>query len=57
MAVVVKLIKGKFNVLEPDPSKIIKEQVTEKSVKSVNIGRIDIDFMSGKKAKEVIISL
>lgn len=43
--------------LESDPSKVIEEQLTEKSIKRVNIGRIDIDFMSGKKAKEVVISL
>ncbi len=43
--------------LESDPAKVIEPQMTEKSIKSVNIGRIDIDYMSGKKAKEVIISL
>lgn len=43
--------------LESDPVKVFEKQVTEKSVKRVNIGRIDIDYMSGKKAKEVEISL
>ena len=43
--------------LESDPAKVIEPQMTEKSIKSVNIGRIDIDYMSGKKAKEVVISL
>ena len=43
--------------LESDPTKVIEPQMTEKSIKSVNIGRIDIEYMSGKKAKEVIISL
>jgi len=43
--------------LETEPETVIEKQVTEKSVKSVNIGRIDIDYMSGKKAKEVVISL
>ena len=43
--------------LEPDPQSVIDEQITEKSVKRVHIGRIDIDYMSGKKAKEVIIQL
>jgi len=42
--------------LESDPKKVIEKQVTEKSVREVNIGRIDIEFLSGKKAKEVIIS-
>ncbi|MGD9397900.1 MAG: pyridoxamine 5'-phosphate oxidase family protein [Candidatus Thorarchaeota archaeon] len=45
-----------IRALEPDPEKVIQEQVTEKSAKDVNIGRIDIEFMSGKKAKEIIIS-
>jgi nitroimidazol reductase NimA-like FMN-containing flavoprotein (pyridoxamine 5'-phosphate oxidase superfamily) len=46
-----------INSIEPDPEKVIKEQITKKSVHRVNIGRIDIDYMSGKKSKEVIISL
>ncbi len=43
--------------LESDPTKVTEPQVTEKSIKSVKIGRIDIEYMSGKKAKEVVISL
>lgn len=43
--------------LESDPQKVTDDQITEESVERVNIGRIDIDFMSGKKAKEVVISL
>ena len=42
-----------IHAIEPEPEKLIEEQVTEKSVKSINIGRIDIEYMSGKKAKEV----
>lgn len=45
------------NQLEPDPLSVIDEQFTTKSLKRVNIGRIDIDYMSGKKSKEVVISL
>ena len=45
-----------INSLEPDPEKVIKEQITKKSIRRVNIGRINIDYMSGKKSKEVIIS-
>ncbi len=41
--------------IDDDPDKVISEQITEKSVKRVNIGRIDIDYMSGKKSTEVII--
>jgi nitroimidazol reductase NimA-like FMN-containing flavoprotein (pyridoxamine 5'-phosphate oxidase superfamily) len=43
--------------LESDPQKVSDEQITKKSVKRVNIGRIDIEYMSGKKAKEIVISL
>lgn len=46
-----------INSLEPNPQSVTDEQITERSVQRVNIGRIDIDFMSGKKAKEVIIQL
>jgi nitroimidazol reductase NimA-like FMN-containing flavoprotein (pyridoxamine 5'-phosphate oxidase superfamily) len=43
--------------LESDPQKVMDEQVRAKSIERVNIGRIDIEYMSGKKAKEVVISL
>ncbi len=46
-----------INQLEENPDEVIKEQITENSLIRVNIGRIDIDFMSGKKSKEVIVSL
>ncbi len=41
---------------EQIPEKVIKDQITEKSVKKVNIGRIDISYLSGKKSDVVIIS-
>ncbi|MHA2378911.1 MAG: pyridoxamine 5'-phosphate oxidase family protein [Candidatus Thorarchaeota archaeon] len=41
--------------IDDDPAKVISEQITKKSVKRVNICRIDIDYMSGKKATEVVI--
>ena len=46
-----------INSLEPDPQAVIDDQITEKSVQRVHIGRIDIEYMSGKKAKEIIIQL
>ena len=46
-----------INSLESNPKAVIKKQVTEESVKRVNMGRIDIEFMSGKKSDEVILSL
>jgi nitroimidazol reductase NimA-like FMN-containing flavoprotein (pyridoxamine 5'-phosphate oxidase superfamily) len=45
------------NDLEPDPQVVIDDQFSEKSISRVNIGRIDIEYMSGKKADEVVISL
>lgn len=46
-----------INSLEPNPEPVMEEQITEKSVRRVHIGRIDIEYMSGKKSKEVIIQL
>ncbi|MHA2385891.1 MAG: pyridoxamine 5'-phosphate oxidase family protein [Candidatus Thorarchaeota archaeon] len=43
--------------LEDEPDAVYAEQVTDKSVKRVGIGRIDIEGMSGKKASDVIIQL
>jgi len=42
--------------LDKDPNEIIKKQLTPQSIQKVRIGRIDIDYMSGKKADKVIIS-
>jgi nitroimidazol reductase NimA-like FMN-containing flavoprotein (pyridoxamine 5'-phosphate oxidase superfamily) len=42
---------------EKDPETVIKDQVTDKSVYRVNIGRIDIEFMSGKRSDRVIVSM
>ena len=47
------MIKG----LEDDPQKVREAQLSQKSIQGVQIGRIDIEYMSGKKSQEVIISL
>ena len=36
--------------LEENPEDVIKKQITDESLKRVNIGRIDIDFMTAKKS-------
>jgi len=36
--------------LEENPEDVIKNQITDESLKRVNIGRIDIDFMTAKKS-------
>ena len=46
-----------INVLEDDPQKVPDTQLTEKSIKGVQIGRINIEYMSGKKSEKVIISI
>jgi nitroimidazol reductase NimA-like FMN-containing flavoprotein (pyridoxamine 5'-phosphate oxidase superfamily) len=43
--------------LEQNPEQVMKKQITEKSLKRVNIGRIDIVYMSGKKADKVTVAL
>ncbi len=43
--------------LEQNPTKAIEEQFKETSIHKVNIGRIDIEYMSGKRAKDVIVTL
>ena len=46
-----------INALEADPQKVLGNQLTEKSIQGVQIGRIDIEYMSGKKSEKVIISV
>ncbi|UCG02587.1 MAG: pyridoxamine 5'-phosphate oxidase family protein [Candidatus Heimdallarchaeota archaeon] len=43
--------------LDENPQAIIDTQLQEKSIAKVTIGRIDIEFMIGKKQKTVNISL
>ena len=43
--------------LEDDPEPVANEQIAEKSLMKVGIGKITIREMSGKKSKEVVISL
>ncbi|MCW4027262.1 MAG: pyridoxamine 5'-phosphate oxidase family protein [Candidatus Bathyarchaeota archaeon] len=43
--------------LDDKPEEIIKKQLTPGSIQRVTIGRIDIDYMSGKKASKTVISL
>lgn len=41
-----------INQLEEQPKKVIKEQITEKAVRNVAIGKITIDYLSGKEAQK-----
>jgi nitroimidazol reductase NimA-like FMN-containing flavoprotein (pyridoxamine 5'-phosphate oxidase superfamily) len=46
-----------IRALDDNPEKLMTEQITDKSVARIRIGRIDIEYMSGKKADKVIIAL
>lgn len=46
-----------INKIDKNPEEVIRKQITEESVKNITIGRIDIEYMSGKQAKEVVISM
>jgi len=43
--------------LDDHPEKIIEGQITPHSTRRILVGRIDIDYMSGKKADKVIVQL
>jgi nitroimidazol reductase NimA-like FMN-containing flavoprotein (pyridoxamine 5'-phosphate oxidase superfamily) len=43
--------------LDEEPEKVIAEQITPHSTRRILVGRIDIDYMSGKKADSVIVQL
>jgi nitroimidazol reductase NimA-like FMN-containing flavoprotein (pyridoxamine 5'-phosphate oxidase superfamily) len=45
-----------INALEDNPQEVMDSQLSEKSIEGVQIGRIDIEHMSGKKSEKVIIS-
>jgi hypothetical protein len=42
---------------ERDPERVAADQVTDESLRRVNIGRIDIDLMTGKRSEKVVVSL
>jgi len=42
---------------ENEPGRVAAEQVTDDSVTHVNIGRVDIDLMTGKRSDNVVVSL
>lgn len=44
-----------IHALDNNPAQVIQKQVSAKSIADVNIGRIDIDYMTGKKASKAVI--
>jgi nitroimidazol reductase NimA-like FMN-containing flavoprotein (pyridoxamine 5'-phosphate oxidase superfamily) len=46
-----------IKILEDDPKEVMGTQLGEDSVVKVQIGRIDIEYMSGKKSEKAIIAL
>lgn len=49
-------LKVMITSLDKNPQEIIEKQLEPQSIRKVRIGRIDIDYLSGKKADKVIIS-
>ena len=43
--------------LDDNPDDVAEEQLTEKSITRIMIGRIDIDYLSGKEATQSVISM
>lgn len=43
--------------LDDNPDDVAEQQLTEKSITRVTIGRIDIDYLSGKEATQSVISM
>lgn len=41
---------------ESDPERLFEEQVTEETLRSVCIGRIDVDLMTGKRSDKVEVA-
>jgi nitroimidazol reductase NimA-like FMN-containing flavoprotein (pyridoxamine 5'-phosphate oxidase superfamily) len=50
-------LKVMIHQLESDSRPVISAQINDKSVERVKIGKIEIEYMSGKASKEVITSL
>jgi nitroimidazol reductase NimA-like FMN-containing flavoprotein (pyridoxamine 5'-phosphate oxidase superfamily) len=50
-------LKVMIKALEDDPKKVMDRQLEDESVKGVQIGRIDLEYLSGKKSDKVIISV
>jgi nitroimidazol reductase NimA-like FMN-containing flavoprotein (pyridoxamine 5'-phosphate oxidase superfamily) len=50
-------LKTMIRAIDDNPDSVMAEQITDKSVARVEMGRIDIEYMSGKRANKVIISL
>ncbi|MGV9102817.1 MAG: pyridoxamine 5'-phosphate oxidase family protein [Promethearchaeia archaeon] len=50
-------LKVMIRHLDDNPEKVMSEQLSPESISDVTIGRIDIEYLSGKLADEVIISI
>jgi nitroimidazol reductase NimA-like FMN-containing flavoprotein (pyridoxamine 5'-phosphate oxidase superfamily) len=50
-------LKVMIRHLDKDPETLIERQVTPHSMQRILVGRIDIDYLSGKKADKVIVQL
>ena len=50
-------LRAMIKSLDDNPEEIIEKQLAPESIQRVTIGRIDIDYLSGKKASKTVISL
>jgi nitroimidazol reductase NimA-like FMN-containing flavoprotein (pyridoxamine 5'-phosphate oxidase superfamily) len=50
-------LKVMIRKLDDNPEKVIKEQITPTALRRVAVGRIDIDYMSGKKSDKIVIQI
>ena len=50
-------LENMISKLDNKPEEVVEKQLNEKSITRVTIGRIDIEYMSGKKSKDIVISL
>ncbi len=52
-----EILTNMVHKLDENPDVLIDKQLTQQSITKITIGRIDIEYMSGKEAKEALISL
>ncbi|MCK4896250.1 MAG: pyridoxamine 5'-phosphate oxidase family protein [Candidatus Heimdallarchaeota archaeon] len=52
-----EILTNMVRKLDENPDVLIEKQLTQQSITKITIGRIDIEYMSGKEAKEAVISL
>jgi nitroimidazol reductase NimA-like FMN-containing flavoprotein (pyridoxamine 5'-phosphate oxidase superfamily) len=52
-----EVLTNMVHKLDKNPDEVIYKQLTQQSITKISVGRIDIEYMSGKEAKDAVISL